>query len=78
MIRIHLTGTREEINKAISITREGYTVISRSKPHKAKTDASLWNISLRAEFKATDVESQNPSVQGTRAKGTPDKSRTIS
>ncbi len=60
MIKIRLTGTRDELTRAFAITRQGYKVVSRSKPHKAKSDVPTWSISINAEIKPLDAAAQPP------------------
>ena len=57
MIKIRLTGTHEELIKALSITRNDYNLVSKSKPRQMPTDPLQWRIQIKAELKpaATDV-----------------------
>jgi hypothetical protein len=55
MIKIRLTGTRDELTRAISLTREVYNVVSKSKAHKEKPDSLAWSIRINAEIKPTDA-----------------------
>jgi hypothetical protein len=60
MIRIRLTGTRDELTSAFSVIREGYKVLSRSKPHKVQTDTPSWSMYIKAEIKSPNGELQSP------------------
>jgi len=64
MLKIRLTGTRDELTRAISITREGYNVVARSKPHKANADSPTWSIYIHAEIKPNDAVDQPSQSKG--------------
>jgi len=64
MIKIRLTGTREELTRALSVMRQSYNVLSRSKAHKQKSDSAHWSIKIHAEIKPVDNEVQ-PSALNT-------------
>ena len=68
MIKIRLTGTRDELTRAFAITRQGYKVVSRSKPHKAKSDEPTWSISINAEIKALDAAVKPALSKGQRVR----------
>ena len=56
MIKIRLTGTHEELIKAMSITRKDYNLLSKSKPHQMPTDPLQWRIQIMAELKPSAIE----------------------
>ena len=68
MINIRLIGTRDELKSALSMTRAGYNVLARSKPHKTKADSLRWSIAIKAELKpiTTDLQIPLPATQTER------------
>jgi predicted exporter len=56
MIEIRFTGTRDELNQALSITRNDYKVLAKTKPQQLPTDPLRWSIHIKAELKSNDAE----------------------